>query len=318
MNVAAIDCGTNSIRLLIVDTQGRELFRTLRLIRLGEGVDKTHQLAESALDRLSHTLDEYVESMIFHNVSVVRMTATSAVRDASNKDSFFALCSEKLSRISSKAHAEVITGTEEALLSFRGATSTVKFHSPVSVDTPIIVCDLGGGSTEIALGTQKELLGSYSMDIGCVRLTEKFLHGDPADEQQIQRATRFVDEHIEQATAHIGKECLSAAQHWVGVAGTFTTLAGLYLQLDHYDSQKIHNTSISLPELDRTAHSIVHMARSERGERTIIEPGRVDVIGAGSLIVQRLIHWFSEHTAIRTITISEHDILDGIADSLLQ
>lgn len=246
--VAAVDCGTNSIRLLIADvSDGRlqDVHREMRIVTLGEGVDATGQFAPAALARTEAALADYVDVMLVHDVTKVRMVATSAARDAGNRDEFFAMTARQLGRVMPGAVAEVITGTEEAALSFRGAVGEL---DPAT--GPFVVVDLGGGSTEVVLGGSgaaiAEVVASFSANIGCVRLTERCLQSDPPTADELAAARAVVREKLAEALDVVPIE---GAATWVGVAGTFTTIAALALGLPEYDSDVIHLSRIGIPEV---------------------------------------------------------------------
>ena len=232
--VAAVDCGTNSIRLLIadmVDGRVREVHREMRIVRLGQGVDATGQFAPDALARTQAALAAYAELMRSHEVAKVRMVATSAARDVANREAFFAMTADVLGAVVPGAVAEVITGTEEAELSFHGAVDEL---DPAAA--PFVVVDLGGGSTEVVLGS-RAVDASFSTDIGCVRLTERCLHSDPPTAVEIAAARGVVREQLGPALRVVPVE---RAHTWVGVAGTMTTLSALAQQMTTYDADAIH------------------------------------------------------------------------------
>lgn len=311
--VGAVDCGTNSIRLLVArpGSDGRlvDLHREMRVVRLGYGVDATGQFAPESIERTRVALADYVTTMESLGVEKVRMVATSATRDASNRDEFFAMTADLLGCVSDGAIAEVISGDEEARLSFRGAVGEL---DPAS--GPFVVTDLGGGSTEVVLGDTDGVHAAYSADIGCVRLTERTLPSDPPTAEEIAAAQAFAAERLAEAFARVPVE---PARTWVGVAGTMTTLAALGAGLTEYDSEKIHLSRISLPDLDRVCWDLIHMSRADRAALGPMHPGRVDVIGGGSLVTLELAKVLSQRAGITELVVSEHDILDGIALGIL-
>ncbi|AZZ83057.1 exopolyphosphatase [Gordonia alkanivorans] len=311
--VGAVDCGTNSIRLLVARAgdDGRlvDLHREMRVVRLGYGVDATGQFAPESIERTRVALADYVTTMESLGVEKVRMVATSATRDASNRDEFFAMTADLLSCVSDGAIAEVISGDEEARLSFRGAVGEL---DPAS--GPFVVTDLGGGSTEVVLGDTDGVHAAYSADIGCVRLTERTLPSDPPTIEEIAAAQVFAAERLAEAFARVPVE---PARTWVGVAGTMTTIAALGAGLTEYDSEKIHLSRISLADLDRVCWDLVHMTRADRAALGPMHPGRVDVIGGGSLVTLELAKVLAERAGITELVVSEHDILDGIALGIL-
>ncbi|GAA2813122.1 Ppx/GppA phosphatase family protein [Saccharopolyspora taberi] len=313
--VAAIDCGTNSIRLLVADVTVkddgtrdlRDVHREMRIVRLGQGVDATGRLAEEALERTRAALADYAAICRRKGVERVRMVATSATRDASNREDFFAMVREILG-----IDAEVITGDEEARLSFTGAVGDLDPD-----DGPFVVTDVGGGSTELVVGTwdgaRADIQAAYSADIGCVRLTERCLHSDPPTEDEVRDAIAVARGILDDAFAAVDS---SGARTWVGVAGTVTTLSGIAQNLPEYDSRAIHLSQISQKKFEQTADELLSMTHDERAAIGSLHPGRVDVISGGALVVKVLADELSERAGIDCITVSEHDILDGIALSI--
>lgn len=309
--VGAIDCGTNSIRLLIADIEDgkiTDLHREMRIVRLGQGVDATGQFASDALDRTKAALTDYAELLRTHEVPKVRMVATSATRDASNRDVFFAMTAEVLGAVVPGAIAEVITGTEEAELSFRGAVNELD-----TAQGPFVVVDLGGGSTEVVLGV-RDVQASLSANIGCVRLTERCLHSDPPTADEVAAAREVVCDGLRQAFAAVPVE---QARTWVGVAGTMTTVAALAHKMATYDSDAIHLSRTSFSDLLPVCDELIAMTREQRAALGPMHEGRVDVIGGGAIIVEELAAAFGERAGIDELVVSEHDILDGIALSIL-
>ncbi|KRE30881.1 exopolyphosphatase [Mycobacterium sp. Soil538] len=309
--VAAVDCGTNSIRLLIADVaEGRlvDVHREMRIVRLGQGVDATGEFAPDALARTRAALSAYAALMRDHEVTAVRMVATSAARDVSNRDEFFAMTSQVLGAVVPGAVAEVITGAQEAELSFRGAVGEL---DPASA--PFVVVDLGGGSTEVVLGSG-DVTSSFSADIGCVRLTERCLHSDPPTAEEIAAARAVVRDALGEALRVVPVE---QAHTWVGVAGTMTTLAALARRMTTYDSDAIHLSSVGFDELLPVCADLLAMTRAQRAVLGPMHEGRVDVIGGGALIVQELAEMLGQRAGIDTLVVSEHDILDGIALSIV-
>jgi len=308
--VGAIDCGTNSIRLLIADIEDgkiTDLHREMRIVRLGQGVDATGQFAPEALDRTRAALTDYAELLRAHEVPRVRMVATSATRDASNRDLFFAMTAEVLGAVVPGAIAEVITGTEEAELSFRGAINELDM-----AQGPFAVVDLGGGSTEVVLGV-RDVQASFSADIGCVRLTERCLHSDPPTVAEVQAAREVVRDGLRQAFAVVPVE---QARTWVGVAGTMTTVAALAHKMATYDSEAIHLSRTGFGDLMPVCDELIAMTRAQRAALGPMHEGRVDVIGGGAIIVEELAKALGERAGIDELVVSEHDILDGIALSV--
>ncbi|MEZ0358347.1 exopolyphosphatase [Mycobacterium sp. SA01] len=310
--VAAIDCGTNSIRLLIADlAEGRlhDVHRDMRIVRLGQGVDATGQFAPDALARTQAALVDYAALLKQFDVGKVRMVATSATRDAANRDVFFAMTAEVLDPVVSGAVAEVITGHEEAELSFNGAVGELD-----SAAGPFVVVDLGGGSTEVVLGNEAGgVQASFSADIGCVRLTERCLHSDPPTATEIAAAREVVRERLGEALRAVP---VDQAKTWVGVAGTFTTIAALAQHMTTYDPAAIHLSRIGVPDLLAVCEQLVGMTRKQRAALGPMHEGRVDVIGGGSIVVEELAYALGQRAGIDALVVSEHDILDGIALSL--
>jgi exopolyphosphatase/guanosine-5'-triphosphate,3'-diphosphate pyrophosphatase len=310
--VAAVDCGTNSIRLLIADVldDGRlaDVHREMRIVRLGQGVDATGSLAAEAIERTRIALADYAALMRQTGVSRVRMVATSATRDAANREDFFAMARAELGTVVPGAEAEVITGDEEARLSFTGAVGELP-----SAAGPFVVVDLGGGSTELVVGDSEGVWAAYSADIGCVRITERCLPGDPPTAEQIAAAREFAAERLSEAFARVPVE---GARTWVGVAGTMTTLAAVALDLPEYDSEKVHLTCLTLDEVRGVCDRLITMNHDQRAALGPMHPGRVDVIGGGAIITEVLADELSSRAGISELIASEHDILDGIALSI--
>ncbi|MBJ7464969.1 MAG: Ppx/GppA family phosphatase [Mycolicibacterium sp.] len=311
MTVGAVDCGTNSIRLLIAepgqDGRLRDVHREMRIVRLGQGVDATGEFAPEALARTESALSDYVELMRSHGVRKVRMVATSAARDAGNRDEFFAMTARLLGSVSPGAVAEVITGTEEAELSFRGAVGELDPGA-----APFVVVDLGGGSTELVLGAA-EVSASYSADIGCVRIKERCLHTDPPTAAEIGAARAVVRERLAEALAVVPVE---GAHTWVGVAGTFTTLAALAHRLPVYDPAAIHLSRTAFSDLLPVCAELIAMTGEQRLALGPMHEGRADVIPGGAIIVEELARVLAERAGLSELVVSEHDILDGIALSI--
>ncbi|WP_319454743.1 MULTISPECIES: Ppx/GppA phosphatase family protein [unclassified Mycobacterium] len=310
--VAAIDCGTNSIRLLIADyADGRltDVHREMRIVRLGQGVDATGSFAPDALERTRMALIDYAELLRTHGVSSVRMVATSATRDAANRDEFFAMTADVLGAVVPGAVAEVITGVEEAALSFHGAIGELD-----SAAAPFVVVDLGGGSTEVVV-SEVDVQASYSADIGCVRLTERCLHSDPPTEAEIADAREVVRGALAEALREVP---VDGARTWVGVAGTFTTLSALAQRMATYDSEAIHLSRVGFDELLPVCAELLAMTRQQRAVLGPMHEGRVDVIGGGAIVVEELARELGSRAGIDELVVSEHDILDGIALSLAQ
>lgn len=296
--VAAVDCGTNSVRLLVADeANGRltDVVREMRIVRLGQDVDRTGRLAPRALERTFEALREYAALIDLHGASRVRMVATSATRDASNSGEFVNGCTEILA-----AKPDVVSGDEEARLSFLGATNELGGYS-----TPYLVVDVGGGSTELVLGAV-DPEGAASVDVGCVRLTERWLRSDPPTAEEVEgavadvrRALDSVDESME----------VARARTLVGVAGSVTTVAAISLGLEAYDPHAIHLTHVSLDQVEDITDTLLRQTREERSRIGAMHPGRVDVIGAGALVLREIMRRWN----LTEVVASERDILDGIA-----
>jgi exopolyphosphatase/guanosine-5'-triphosphate,3'-diphosphate pyrophosphatase len=310
VRVGAIDCGTNSIRLLIADVDDgrlRDVHREMRIVRLGEGVDATGQFAPVALARTRAALAEYADELREHGVEKVRMVATSAARDVSNREEFFAMTTELLGAVVPGAVAEVITGTEEAALSFIGAVGELE-----DAAAPFVVVDLGGGSTEVVVG-ERDVTASFSADIGCVRLTERCLHSDPPTAAEIEEARVVVRDALSEALRAVP---VGGARTWVGVAGTMTTLSALAQGMVTYDPDAIHLSRVGFDDLLTVCDDLIAMTRKQRAALGPMHEGRVDVIGGGAIIVEELARELGGRTGIDELVVSEHDILDGIALSI--
>ncbi|WP_461174291.1 Ppx/GppA family phosphatase [Arthrobacter sp. Z1-9] len=311
--VAAIDCGTNSIRLLIADiersngtTSLKDVVREMRVVRLGQGVDATGELAPEALERTFAAAADYARLIQDHGAGKVRFVATSASRDARNRDVFVDGIRDLLG-----VEPEVISGDEEAELSFNGASSVL----PILDGQEVLVVDLGGGSTEFVLGTAAGVTAAKSVDIGCVRLTERHLRNDPPTAEQIAAAEADVDAAIARAGQDVPLERATAV---VGVAGSITTITAHALRLPEYSPNAIHGTELPIDTVRAASTDLLEMTRSDRAALPYMHPGRVDVIGAGGLVWRRILERLAELTGgrIATATASEHDILDGIALSI--
>ncbi|MFG2696202.1 exopolyphosphatase [Kitasatospora sp. NPDC051984] len=307
IRVAAIDCGTNSIRLLIADLDPEtgeivDLDRRMLIVRLGQGVDKTGRLHPEALDRTFAACREYAEIIAAHGVGPerIRMVATSASRDAENAAEFTAGVKAILGITPS-----VVSGDEEARLSFTGATRELLGgpHRP-----PYLVFDLGGGSTEFVLGEQ-DVRAAHSMDIGCVRMTERHFAGGQPTEVQIAAARADIRAALDTVEASVP---LADGATLVGLAGTVTTVAGIALELPGYDSERIHHAVLTVQQVRETAEWLLHSSHAERAAVPVMHPGRVDVIAAGALVLLEIM----ERTGAAELLVSEHDILDGIAWSI--
>jgi exopolyphosphatase / guanosine-5'-triphosphate,3'-diphosphate pyrophosphatase len=322
--VAAIDCGTNSLRLLIADADpaGHRLVdvqRRMEIVRLGQGVDATGVLAPDALARTFRVLAEYAREIRDAGAARVRMVATSATRDARNAADFTGGVRETLG-----ITPEVVTGGEEALLSFAGATTELAApgadpaaRAGAAPEPPYLVVDIGGGSTEFVLGGSHDAdlasaasgLAAISVDIGCVRLTERHLRSDPPSDAEIKGATADVDRALDTVAATIP---VADARTLVGLAGSVTTVAAIALGLQEYDPGRTHHARISADAVHAVTAELLAATRRERAGIGSMHPGRVDVIGAGALVLDEVMRRFG----FAELVTSEHDILDGIAWSI--
>ena len=302
MRVAGIDCGTNSIRLLIADVaeNGRlvDVARRMEIVRLGEGVDRTGRLSDAALARTRTALIGYAAEIAELGIGRVRMCATSASRDASNAADFRTMVRGVLG-----VDPEVITGDEEARLSFTGAVTGL------DAERPYLIVDIGGGSTEFVTGSAG-VEQAISMDIGCVRMTERHLHDDPPTAAQVTAASEDITAAVDTALAAVpGREAATL----VGLAGTVTTVAALALGLPAYDAGRIHHARVSREQVAEVTDELLSMTVAERLALPVMHPGRADVIGAGALILTTIL----ERSGQDAVVASEHDILDGICLGLI-
>jgi len=305
LKIAAIDCGTNSIRLLIMDfdfekNSMSELAREMRIVRLGEGVDKNKCFSQAALSRTLEAIKEYAELIKKYGVEKIRFVATSATRDASNREEFFSLVREHL-----KIEAEVISGEEEAALSFAGATKSLapKFEAPY------LVIDLGGGSTELVVGSDKPI-AAYSMNVGCVRMTER--HSPGGNPTAIQEAAirDDVSAEFKKAAARVD---LSNIKTVIGVAGTVTTVAAHALKIKKYDPNILHGAEITADQISAAAKDFSTLTFEQRASLGYMHPGRVEVITAGTIVLDQVMR----EVHAEKLVASERDILDGVAWSLV-
>lgn len=316
MRVAAIDCGTNSIRLLIADVSKSadgsielaDVHREMRVVRLGQGVDATGLLAEEALERTFAAVKDYAQIIAElatsgQPVEKIQFVATSATRDAGNRQLF-------VDGIVSRLGVEplVVSGSTEAALSFAGAASAL----PTNAQDSVLVVDLGGGSTEFVVGDSNGVKAALSTDMGCVRFTERYLKSDPPTLSEIDAAKSAILAKLGDVVEVVP---LVEVTQVVGVAGTITTITAQALGLSEYASSSIHGASLGVSAVNDAAEALLRMNREQRSELGFMHPGRVDVIGAGALIWQTIINYVVEVTGgrIESVTSSEHDILDGIA-----
>lgn len=299
--VAAIDCGTNTIKLLIGDLP-EVAARETRMVRLGQGVDATGRLADEALERAFAALDEYAELVREHAVPLasIRFCATSATRDASNADVFVAGVRERLG-----VEPEVLSGTEEAALAYAGAVR----HLRTPPTEPVLVVDIGGGSTELILGAAAPE-ASCSLDIGSVRLHERHVRSDPALMAEVRACVRDIDDALD--VAAVAGVDTAAAATVVGVAGTVTSVAAGVLDLPAYDRDAVDQSRLPLDDVHAMVDRLVAMTVAERLDLPWMHPGRADVIDAGALILSRVLR----RATVRELVVSEADILDGIAWSI--
>lgn len=310
---AAVDCGTNSIRLLVSDVaevdgvlEFTEIHRLMEIVRLGQGVDATGEFAPEALGRVRGALGRYAEVMRAEDVEAVRMVATSASRDAGNRDEFFAIAAEALAPWG--AGAEVIDGDEEAALSFRGAVDDLPEEAG-----PFAVIDVGGGSTEVIVGDHDSTVhGSLSVPMGSVRLTERFLHGDPAEPAEIDAARAYAADMVEKLLAEVP---VGDARTVVGCAGTFTTLSALAQGLETYDPSAIHLSTLRFDALRALGRSILAADAEELAANPVVHSGRADVFAGGVICVEAMMDLFGD--VADEFRISEKDILDGIVTGLV-
>lgn len=301
MRVAAFDCGTNSIRLLIADIDGnnfRELYRGMEIVRLGQGVDKTGQFHPDAIERTLKAIDMFSVELRRRGVEKLRFCATSATRDATNRDLFLDGVHERLG-----IYPEVISGNEEAALSFQGASKEL----PAS-EAPFLVVDIGGGSTEFVFGST-EVEAAKSVNIGCVRMSERHFHSDPPSAEEIALATVDIDAAIEEAAKVVP---IRKARTLIAVAGTATTVAAAALGLSEYDPRAIHLSRISAERVHEISKIFLEMTHDRRKALPYMHEGRVDVITAGSLVLSRIMI----ATGADEFVASESDILDGMVWSL--
>ncbi|MGN9840730.1 Ppx/GppA phosphatase family protein [Nonomuraea sp. H19] len=313
MRVAAIDCGTNSVRLLIADFHDdliEDVERRMEIVRLGQDVDRTGRLAPDALERTFKAMRDYRELIDQYGAVATRVVATSATRDAANRHEFVDGV-----RAIFGVEPEVVTGADEAELSFTGATKGLVRLSPETEVPqgplpPYLVVDIGGGSTEFVVGSE-HAEAALSVDIGCVRLTERHLRdaGDPPSAPALEAVVADIEAALDRVEAEVP---VQRAHTLVGLAGSVTTVAGIALDLSHYDPARIHHSRISAQQVHEVTRRLLAMTHGERAAVPVMHPGRVDVIGVGALILDRIVRRF----AFSQVIVSEHDILDGIAWSL--
>ena len=305
--VAAVDCGTNSLRLLLADIDpGRagltDVVRRMEIVRLGQGVDQTGRLAPEALARTMAVLREYADVIARSGAQAVRMVATSATRDADNAAEFVRLVKEVLG-----VAPEVLTGDEEAVLSFTGATAELAAGPDPG---PFLVADIGGGSTEFVLGEAgRRPAHAISVNVGCVRMTERHLYGDPPAGQEVGAAVADIDAALDTVAAAVPAR---DARTLIGLAGSVTTVAAIAMDLPAYDAARIHHARVAAADVHAVTRGLLAQTRAERAAIGVMHPGRADVIGGGALVLDRLMQRFG----FAGVLVSEHDILDGMAWSL--
>ncbi len=298
-NVAAVDCGTFSTRLLVCGPGGAPVARLMKVTALGEGVDRSRMLAAPAVDRALSALHEYRRVMDDHDVHRARMVGTSALRDAGNRDLF---CREAAKAIGTEL--ELLSGQEEAALSFSGATRELPPGSG-----PWLVTDIGGGSTELVVGPAPA--HACSLDLGCVRVTERFLHHDPPSPAELGAARAWLSEQYRRAEADVPG--LSGARTLVGLAGTVAALACYDQGLTTYDRARVHHYRLAREAVERAADDLAREPTAQRRGRPGIEAGRAPMIVGGTLVLATLM----AHFGFEDCLVSESDILDGLAWTLL-
>ena len=303
----AIDCGTNALRLLVadvIDGELREVTREMRTVRLGEGVDATGEFTPAALERTFAALDEYARMIDDLDVSGLRIVATSASREVRNADEMIDGFQRRVGVV-----PEVIDGLAEARLSYAGAVRGL----PDGVgEFPVLVADIGGGSTEFIRGsgpTVDLIESATSIDIGCVRMTERCLHSDPPTDNQIRDTTGIVDAELDRAFRDVSVDSIRG---FIGLAGSVTTVAALAHGLTSYDAQQIHGSVTTRDQVEEVTDSLLKMSRTQRAALPVMHPGRVDVIGGGALVLRQIL----SRLPVSCVIASETDILDGIVYSL--
>ncbi|HET9654071.1 MAG TPA: Ppx/GppA phosphatase family protein [Kineosporiaceae bacterium] len=306
IRVAAFDCGTNSLRLLVADVDAAtgtllDVDRRMEIVRLGAGVDRTGRISADAMQRAMTVTREYAHLCHHLGVQRYRYIATSAARDADNREEFTDGIQGLLGVV-----PEVISGGEEAQLSFLGATSGLAEHH----EAPYLVVDIGGGSTEFVLGNGHGVIGARSVDIGCVRMTERHLSGDPPTPEQVTAATADIDAALDLAGAEVP---LGKARTLVGLAGSVTTVTAHALRLGRYDSAAIHGSVLPVPTVLASCDALLSASLRQRAAMPFLHAGRIDVIGAGALVWRRIVQRVVAEAGLEEVVTSEHDILDGIA-----
>ncbi|XCB29429.1 exopolyphosphatase [Arcanobacterium hippocoleae] len=324
MKVAGIDCGTNTVRLLISEVDPgkknvlggpvlKDIVRTMEVVRLGAGVDRTGKFNDAALERTLRMVEKYALLCREHEVESIRFAATSATRDAENRDIFIDGVRNFFG-----VRPQVLTGKEEARTSFIGAVCALDGNNAAqgNIASPMIAVDLGGGSTELALGTAAgDLLASYSMDVGSVRMHERHLGSGKASAEKIAAAREDVRHFLDLAEKHVD---FGAARALIGLAGTVTSITAQWLGLAQYDSARIHGAVMTLAEINEICDWFLNSSLEQRLAISFMHPGRADVINAGALVWQEVVNRVAQRTAeagnpLTQAVTSEHDILDGLA-----
>jgi exopolyphosphatase/guanosine-5'-triphosphate,3'-diphosphate pyrophosphatase len=298
---AAIDCGTNAIRLLIARVDGdhvTDLVREMRTVRLGEGVDTSGEFSAAALDRTFAAAREYAVLLNNYDVKKIRFIATSASRDVTNRDVFSAGIREILG-----VDPEVISGNEEAELSYRGALSGLE------VKGSVLVADIGGGSTEFVTALANGSLVSRSVNIGCVRMTERHLHSDPPTQPEIASTISDIDNQIELIKRTVP---INSGTTFIGLAGSVTTIAAMALGLSEYDAEKIHGSRLGIEQVEAVTGELLTMTYKQRADLGFMHPGRADVIGGGALVLRESMRILG----FDQVLVSEKDLLDGVVLNL--
>jgi exopolyphosphatase / guanosine-5'-triphosphate,3'-diphosphate pyrophosphatase len=307
--VGAVDCGTNSIRLLVADVDPQsghlvDLDRQMRVVRLGEGVDRTGRIGPEALQRTLRATRDYADRCAELGVERVRFVATSASRDAENRQDFVDGVRALLG-----VEPEVVAGLEEAELSFTGATRELVAEG---LHGPFVVADIGGGSTEVVRGG-RHAEAALSVDVGCVRLTERHFADDPPTSAQVRAARADVEAALDRVAEVVP---LQGVATLVGLAGSVTTVAAMVLKLDRYEPERIHRSHLAVDDVRAACDRLLEMTHAERAALPFMHPGRVDVIGAGALVWRAVVDRLVAESGLDEVVVSEHDILDGIAFSI--
>ncbi|MEX2324955.1 MAG: Ppx/GppA phosphatase family protein [Nitriliruptoraceae bacterium] len=298
---AAVDVGSNSIRLLVCDADGNRLERRMAITRLATGIDASGRFDETALEHTLDVIETFAACWTAHGVtSKVRIAATSAVRDAADREQFFTGVHARTG-----IHPEVLSGSDEAAFAYLGAVTAVGGR-----DSSAVV-DIGGGSTEIVVGTGMQVSRSTSMQMGCVRMAERYARHDPLTAHDLDALRADVRNQLDDDGV-VGADEFLAADQLIAVAGTATTIGALHLGLDQYDETQIHGCRVPAPALDALTDRLLAMTSRQRGQLGPMQPGREDVIHAGALILREIVAC----GGFDSVIVSEHDGLDGLAASL--